>query len=194
MKKELRYRDVASWSAGIFAHIDHEFQGWESSQLDVLFYGTYADKYCAPIVTRAVEEHGGDSNSALEELGGIINLMFGEKWDRLAVALDADYNPLFNVDESYESHDDTESTNESSRLDERGVYGFDSSSASDESKSSGNTQTSGTLNSVKKYVRQGRNSGITAQQLIDSEWELRRKNFIQEVMKDVSDVLTLQIY
>lgn len=194
MKKELRYRDIASWSVGIFAHIDHEFQGWESSQLDVLFYGTYADKYCAPIVVRSVEEHNEDYNAALEELGGVVALMFGAKWDRLEALLDADYDPLANVDETYESHDDTETSNESSRLDERGIYGFDSSDASDESKSSGNTQTSGTLNSTKRYVRKGRNSGITAQQLIDSEWETRSKNFIQEVMKDVSDVLTLQIY
>lgn len=195
---ELRYCDIASYKVGIFSKIDlqlpDQFGDMGSSQLDMAFFGLYSKRYVAPLVEYSIEEHPDDNDAVLTELAEIVCGMFKSKWLRLVEALTTEYDMLATTFEEYEGNDTYHRESKSSQLDKNAVYGFDSSDPSEDSKAEGETSTTGDDASSKKYTRKGRQGGKTPQQLISSEWELRQRNLVREIFRDVADTITLPIY
>lgn len=195
---ELRYCDIASYKVGIFSKIDlqlpDQFGNMGSSQLDMAFYGLYSKRYVAPLVDYSIEEHPDDNDAVLTELAEIVCGMFKSKWLRLVEALTVEYDMLSTTFEEYEGNDTYHRESKSSQLDKNAVYGFDSSDPSEDSKAEGETSTTGDDVSSKKYTIKGRQGGKSPQQLISSEWELRQRNLVREIFRDVADTITLPIY
>lgn len=191
---ELTYGKLATYTAGIFSKMQREFPNATFSQLDMAFYGLYSRRICAPVVEQSMKEHEGDKEAVLLEMAGLILMMYGDKWKRLEELLEKEYDPLESTREEYTSEGTLKHEGESSQLDEKGIYGFDSAEPSGDTRNNNKTDSKAEDETTSHYVRKGHNNGITPQQLFNSEWELRQRNYIREVFRDVADFLTLQIY
>lgn len=119
----------------------------------------------------------------------LLKMRFAEKWTRLYNAIYADYNPVNNYDmteqENVKTNVDTTATNS--------VYGFNSTEAVPASTTEGNT--SGASGNNERILTRSGNIGVTtSQQMIESEIELRKNNFIEIMFNDIDSVLALEIY
>lgn len=157
-------------------------------------------------------------------LGYIIYERFGVKWKKIYDALvNSQYNPLNNYDmeekrtpnlthtETYNNVTDTRTPNlttSGNANSKTGVYGFNGTSAKDSAQNDGtssesvtgtdtNVKTGNTTNTetgTDTLTRKG-NIGVTSsQQLIESEWELRKHDFYAMIYKDIDSILCLKIY
>lgn len=162
--------------------------------------------------------------SAIQLLTPQIYERFGVKWKKLYDALvNSQYNPLNNYDmeekrtpnlthtETYNNVTDTRTPNlttSGSANATTGVYGFNGTSAKDSAQNDGtssesvtgtdtNVKTGNTTNTetgTDTLTRKG-NIGVTSsQQLIESEWELRKHDFYAMIYKDIDSILCLKIY
>ena len=129
-----------------------------------------------------------------------------------------EYDALFNYDmteetkenesgdntasNTYESSNDGESTNDVKSK----IYGFNSETASNDSEtenpasfsesSSSSNDNEGTFSreQTRTIERKGNIGTITSQDLIDKEWEVRRKLVLEEIFHDILNEMTLSIY
>ena len=162
--------------------------------------------------------------SAIQTLTPLIYQRFGVKWKKLYDALvNSQYNPLHNYDmeekrtpnlthtETYNNVTDTRTPNlttSGNANSKTGVYGFNGTSAKDSAQNDGtssesvtgtdtNVKTGNTTNTetgTDTLTRSG-NIGVTSsQQLIESEWELRKHDFYAMIYKDIDSILCLKIY
>lgn len=162
--------------------------------------------------------------SAIALLTPQIYQRFGVKWKKLYDALvNSQYNPLNNYDmeekrtpnlthtETYNNVTDTRTPNlttSGNANSKTGVYGFNGTSAKDSAQNDGtssesvtgtdtNVKTGNTTNTetgTDTLTRKG-NIGVTSsQQLIESEWELRKHDFYAMIYKDIDSILCLKIY
>lgn len=162
--------------------------------------------------------------SAIGELTPLIYQRFGVKWKKIYDALvNSTYNPLQNYDmeekrtpnithtETYNNVTDTRTPNlttSGNANSKTGVYGFNGTSAKDSAQNDGtssesvtgtdtNVKTGNTTNTetgTDTLTRKG-NIGVTSsQQLIESEWELRKHDFYAMIYKDIDSILCLKIY
>lgn len=121
-----------------------------------------------------------------------------EQWQRLAKALAVEYEPLENFDRHEESSDSTDTTtNGTSRGETVGkATGFNSESlvTTDGGESSSSAQTTGTT--VNKHTaRLHGNIGVTtSQQMLQSEIDIRKYNWYNEVGKEFANRFTLGVW
>lgn len=114
---------------------------------------------------------------------------FKRKWDREYLALMADYDPVNNYDmvetENIGSNIKTETTN--------GLHAFESTEAIPTSTAS--TETSGASASNERTLKRSGNIGtMTSSDVIEKELELRKKNFLDMVYRDIDSIMCLDIY
>lgn len=196
----MKYGELVTIRDGIFAHIDYDFLGQDSETLDVAFYGLYSQRTCSPLV-EAVLLHTSDSNAVLDELGKVILALCKDKWAGIEKALAVDYDPtvVFSDKYSEDTSRDTTFDGESSRLDHGKVYGFDSA----EDAPVGDRDTSETNSNKhqntdvfhREYTNAGNHGRLySTQQLIKQEIDVRSYPFIRQVLSDVANILTNQIY
>lgn len=162
--------------------------------------------------------------NAIDLLVPKIYQRFGVKWKKIYDALvNSQYNPLNNYDmeekrtpnlthtETYNNVTDTRTPNlttSGNANSKTGVYGFNGTSAKDSAQNDGtssesvtgtdtNVKTGNTTNTetgTDTLTRKG-NIGVTSsQQLIESEWELRKHDFYAMIYKDIDSILCLKIY
>lgn len=140
--------------------------------------------YANPDVMEIAIMHWGNSN-----LG---------QWQRLAKALQVEYEPLENFDRHEESSDTTDTKNSGSSKGETvgKSTGFNSESlvTTDGGESSSSAQSSGTI--VNKHTsRLHGNIGVTtSQQMLQSEIDIRRYNWYNEVGKEFANTFTLGVW
>ena len=148
---------------------------------------------------------------------------FAVKWKKIYDALMSQYNPINNYDmeekrtpnlthtETFNNVQDQRTPNlttTGSANAKTGVFGFNGATAKDSATNDGTSSESvtGTDTNVKTgniattetgtdtLTRKG-NIGVTSsQQLIESEWELRKHDFYAMIYKDIDSILCLKIY
>ena len=202
----MQYMDIVTPAQGIFNYMGREFPQLTNQQLDLLFFSKYAKRTMSPLmeVTLNLNE---DGHSPSEEewytLALLVKGIYDSKWTRFEEINSYKYG----IDEVYKDiHTNTienlsDATGKSSQLEKSGVYGFDNETEvptqdKDNNKSS-ETSNHHDSKQTNEYVRHGNigaNASSPIQVTIEAERRLRRDLYICEVLKDVADTLTLQIY
>ena len=137
-------------------------------------------------------------------VGNILNEMYGDNWDRKWEAYGLSYNALENYNKTSEiiSTDNGSGTNNNgatTSTTENKVSAFNSSTYQPGSQDVTTTNQYVNTNSYDKNnevtERTSGNIGVTtSQQMLESELNLRKYNFIKEMFNDINDFITLQIY
>lgn len=148
--------------------------------------------------------------------------IYGKNWVRLWNAITADYNPISNYDmtETFEeTGNNSENGSKTSSLTHgekittngdttQSTFGFNSGNAvpadtatgSQTEVHSGDDGTSETdsktgNHDVSHTLKRSGNIGVTtSQQMLESEYELRKRNFFEQVFKDIDKVLVIDTY
>ena len=135
-----------------------------------------------------------DKETQLHILSRIILSKFGEKWERIISTFYADYNPIHNYDMDETEKEKTDvkykDTNDVS------TYGFNSTEPSPVNKTEYERNITGDLDkNVRTLTRSGNIGVTTSQQMIESELKIRGEYSIwNEILKDVSSILFIQVY
>lgn len=160
---------------------------------------------------------------ATYNVGNVIYERFAYKWKKLYDALTTTYNPLHNYDmeekrtpnitrtETFNNVQDQRTPNVTTTGNANattGVYGFNGDSAKNSATNDGTSSESvtGTDTNVKTgnitnaetgtdtLTRKG-NIGVTSsQQLLESEFEVRKHDFYEMIYRDIDSILCLKIY
>lgn len=203
------YIKIATPKKGIFSYMGREFPNISKEQLDLLFFGKFGKRTISPLteVTLNIQEYATEPVIPTEEdwktLASLIESMYGSKWTRFEEIDSYKYG----IDEVYKDvHTNTientsDATGNSSQLEKSGLYGFDNETDvptqdKDNNKSSetSNHHNSKQTNEYTRHGNIGANASSPIQVTIEAERQLRRDLYIGEVLKDVADTLTLQIY
>lgn len=203
------YMKIATPKKGIFSYMGREFPNLSKEQLDLLFFGKFGKRTISPLteVTLNIQEYATEPVIATEEdwktLASLIESMCNSKWTRFEEIDLYEYG----IDEVYKDihtniiNNTSDATGNSSQLEKSGVYGFDNETDvptqdKDNNKSSETSNHHDSKQTI-EYVRHGNigaNASSPIQKTIEAERQLRRELYICEVLKDVADILTLQIY
>ena len=162
------------------------------------------DKYLSPLFTRILNHNPSETNHLINvsnKLGHIIinRYLFG--WSKLADAMFGDYNPIENynmkenrstlLEESIETNTSETNTNK--------YKGFNSNEMIDVSETEGSgsvetakTETGGKTNN--ELIRSGNIGVTTSQQMIESEYNLRKKNLLDLIYRDIDTILFIDYY
>lgn len=162
--------------------------GDNAKSLDTEYYYNHSnEKWISPMFEKLIDLNGGVIDTTLmNKLVSIINLKFGDKWNRLH---DAFINAVYNPIENYSMVETTEVDSDVST--NNNIYGFNSGAAVPVSEQN---VTANRLNNVTEVNRSGNIGVTTSQQMLESEIKLREWNFFEQMMKDVDSVLCLQLY
>lgn len=143
--------------------------------------------------------------------------MYHEKWDKLFAVMQVQYNPLENysmteaetpnITRTRKENEKSKVTQISSADTSAGIYGFNSSDSVPQSTSNGGgtTTTEGnaddnqrdtteTETGTRNLTRSGNVGVTTSQEMLEAEWEVRRKILYEEIFRDVDKILTIPIY
>lgn len=222
MKKELKLNEVfPQWmdGGGIFSTGLHgKVFPWSDDvtvtelALDMDYHGGFSgDKTISPLIEKLLV------NDILPELavsaiGNIIYMRFNKNWQKLWDSMNGDYNPIENYSMTehegvgeVDQHipiDYTEKETITNKVVDRDIYGFNSSNPTPSEKETENGEVKKEFTGVDKnqhdkernLTRSGNIGVTTSQQMIESEIELRKKNFFELVYQDLDKVLTIPIY
>lgn len=140
-------------------------------------------------------------NTLFNEMGMILISKYMFDWSKLHDAMFADYNPIQNYDSTEEitrSGDDKTSINTDMKQTSN-VSAFNSSTLQpnaevDSSGTAANNYSKTDYNSKVKTTRYGNIGVTTSQQMIESEIELRKQNFLELIFNDVDNVFVSNLY
>lgn len=158
------------------------------------------DRFMSPLFLR-IKEHYENLTDTSSKIADIIISKFLTNWDKLAIAIFSDYNPIQNykmVEQA--SRENTEQATTTNEEQVKNKYsGFNSTEMSDVSAS----DTSGTISTdrsetgqkaTNELTREGNIGVTTSQQMIESEIALRKKNLLDIIYKDIDSVLFMSYY
>lgn len=205
----MKYMEIATPKKGIFSYMGRVFPNLSHEQLDLLFFGKFAKRSISPLteVTLNIQEDAIEpvvpTDVDWETLALLIESMYGSKWTRFEEVDSYKYGveDVFTDTHTNTITNKSDATGNSSQQEKSGVYGFDNetdvpSHDKDNNKSS-ETKNHHDSTQTTEYIRHGNvgaNSSSPIQKTIEAERQLRRELYICEVLKDVADTLTLQIY
>lgn len=135
--------------------------------------------------------------------GAIIYNRYCTKWKKIWDALNTAYNPLENYSmEEKRTPDLTKTTNGTGSTNtntETGIFGFNSPSSNPSGTIDGNqtdtiTDRTETETGTDTTERSGNIGVTTSQQMLQSEFEVRKYDFYKEIYKDIDSILCLKIY
>lgn len=205
-------------TSGIFKYMtDVPWDVSKSSQLDLEYFGNHSGaKTISPLVHRLLNSQGELPIDVIKLLANMISDKYRIGWQMLWQSLqnESAYVPYENYDMHEESHktstgadtaNGADNTNHGKTSDTNLYhYGFNSTdkqpSGAETTSEGGSTNVahnnSETHNSEENGTlhRHGNIGVTTNQQMIESEIELRKKNFFEIVYSDVDSVLALKIY
>lgn len=140
---------------------------------------------------------------ATNGFGSIIYNRYSIKWKKIWDALNTAYNPLENYSmEEKRTPDLTKTTNgtgTTSTDSQTGIFGFNSASSNPSGTIDGNqtdtiTDRTETETGTDTTERSGNIGVTTSQQMLQSEFEVRKYDFYKEIYKDIDSILCLKIY
>lgn len=188
-----------------------------AKMLDEHYYLSHSgDKWISKLfITMLKAEDDGNVSDALYEIAKMIHSKFGFTWNKIIDAWEKNYEPLENYDmEQTETPDITKTkavdtnvtTTTTDDITANDIYGFNSSSAKPQTKSTrnGSVTTSGTSDDnietetetgTRGLTRHGNIGVTTSQQMLQSEIDLRSNfNIMNQIMNDTDSILCLLVY
>ena len=183
---------------GIFSLLQPKFE-WMSVEdaktLDLDYYLNHGQRSISPLYEQLINQQANNEDfNALNKLADIIYLKFKDKWNRIYDAyIKSTYNALENYSMIEVEKTDTKVTSTDNT--KGGSYGFNSdvSVPVNDSNSTSVVEGNGEDNK-RELTRSGNIGATTSQQMLESELQLRKYNFYEELFKDVNSVVTLSIY
>lgn len=171
--------------------------GQNSTYLDMLFMQLYSQRYINSnilIFSLSIKGEWVKWDTYNEELSKSIIIRFGERWEQYLKELAIQYNPIHNYD--MEENEKVNTYLETSDDTDNYTNGFNSSTASPTDKSENTVIVDGDWdNNKRQLTRQGNIGVTTSQQMLEAEIKLRDENvFVERILKDVADFLTLSVY
>ena len=159
------------------------------------------DRIMSPLFVRLYDKYEEDKEDTCKAVASIIKMKFLFNWNKLAEAMFSDYNPIdnYNMIENkntdYEEHTVTDSNEKTTSR----YQGFNSTEMHDvsESESDGDIDTTKTDTGTKaknELTRRGNIGVTTSQQMIESEFTLRKKNVLDQIYKDIDTILFIDYY
>lgn len=197
---------------------------WLNSNLalkldEMLYLERSGDKIISPYMRRLIKlQEDGKILDYLSSVAKYLIVKFNDKWNKVYNAfIESDYNPIENYSMVQEETPNiTKETNSKTNTDlktkttegsEIDTYGFNSSNSvpTGESETNTDVEVTGskdtnftdvkeTETGSRKLTRSGNIGVTTSQQMLQSEIELRKFNFIDMILKDVDSVMCLHIY
>lgn len=170
----------------------------ESLTLDYLL--NRYDRIMSPLFNR-IHEHYTNLQTTSQKIANIIINKFFFGWNKLAEAMFSDYNPINNYDmvenRSTDISEDTTTTNSETVKNKYSGFNSDDMNEVSESQTDGSIETGKTTSGSKvnnELTRKG-NIGVTSsQQLIESEYNLRKKNLLDLIYRDMDTILFIDYY
>ena len=170
----------------------------ESLTLDYL-----VDRYnkgMSPLYLRTYE-HYEELDDTNKQIAKIIKMKFLFGWNKLADALFSDYNPIdnYNMVENRETDitEETDTTNEETVTNKYAGFNSDGMKDVSESATDGSIDTTKTTTGGKtknELTRRGNIGVTTSQQMIESEYNLRKKNLLDLIYRDIDSILFIDYY
>lgn len=183
---------------GIFSLLQPKFN-WmtveDAKNLDLDYYLNHGQRSISPLYEQLINQQANnESFNALNKLADIIYLKFRDKWNRIYDAyIKSTYKPLENYSMLEVEKNNTKITSTDSQ--KGGSYGFNSDVSVPVSELSSTSVTEGTSDNNNRELTRSGNIGVTtSQQMLESELQLRKYNFYEELFKDVNSVVILSIY
>lgn len=172
----------------------------DSSNIDInkLYDGSLSDADRTTLIKNLFD----DENGMLEITAGL-HQRFASKWKHIWDALNTAYNPLENYSMLEERTPDitktTNGTGTTKTDSETGVFGFNSVDSNPSGTIDGNqtdtiTDRTETETGTETLERSGNIGVTTSQQMLQSEFEVRKYDFYKEIYKDIDSILCLKIY
>ena len=184
------------------------FPGVNPSQLDTYFMLKHGDKLASKVCENFTDTDGHITGAKREALANVLHNAFIKNWEHEYKTLTVEYNPIENTDyvETYKgtTHNEGEAdtTPSGKIINEGDVYGFNSSAAAHDNKSTQSydqyTTNSGFENDGHEdhEIRKHGNIGVTTNaQMIASDIEVwKLNNFYDILCSDICKVIALSIF
>lgn len=159
------------------------------------------DRIMSPLFLRLYDHYDEDKEDTSEQIAKIIAMKFVFGWNKLAEALFSDYNPIenYNMKENKETDFEEHTVTDNDETVTNKYSGFNSATPSEVSES----VTDGTLDTTKtdtgskaknELTRSGNIGVTTSQQMIESEYNLRKKNLLDLIYKNIDTILFIDYY
>ena len=158
------------------------------------------DRIMSPLWARLFE-HYDDLEDTSKEIAKVIKMKYLFGWNKLAEALFSDYNPIenYNMKENRKTDFEEHTVTDSSETVTNKYSGFNTDQMKDVSKS----ETEGDIDTTKtdtgtsannELTRSGNIGVTTSQQMIESEYNLRKKNLLDLIYKNIDTILFIDYY
>ena len=167
------------------------FTSADASNFDLLYIAHSGDKYISKLGILSYDEDFMQPGDRSKDIADLIILKFGSNWDKLYYALLQDYDPISNYDRT--EHEEMNSKIKNNTSVKR--YGFNTASDSPVGDNDMESETSGLKDDNYRDSHTYGNIGVTStQQLLESEFELRKRNLLDVIFNDIDTMLCLKIY
>lgn len=158
------------------------------------------DRVMSPLWVRLFE-HYDDLEDTSKKIADVIKMKYLFGWNKLAEALFSDYNPIenYNMKENRKTDFEEHTVTDSSETVTNKYSGFNTDEMKDVSKS----ETEGDIDTTKtdtgtsannELTRSGNIGVTTSQQMIESEYNLRKKNLLDLIYKNIDTILFIDYY
>ena len=174
----------------------------EDFNIDYLVYHS-ADKVLSGLAQKIYDKYGENNhNTFIGYLAGIIYNRFASKWKKLYDALNTLYNPLENYSMKekrtpYLTTKDVLSGSTKSDT-ESGVFGFNANNSKRSGTNKGeqiNQSTNTRSETGHEDLERAGNIGVTtSQQMLESEFEVRKHDLYNLIYNDIDSILCMKIY
>lgn len=158
------------------------------------------DRIMSPLWVRLFE-HYDDLEDTSEKIADIIKMKFLFGWNKLAEALFSDYNPIenYNMKENRKTDFEEHTVTDSNEIVTNKYSGFNTDEMKDvsQSESEGDIDTTKTdtgTSANNELTRSGNIGVTTSQQMIESEYNLRKKNLLDLIYKNIDTILFIDYY
>lgn len=194
---------------GLFTELSKKewFAGVDPAAADTYMFLTCGEKLPQNILDNFTNDEGIITGTKLTALANVIYNTNINSWRHEYKALTSEYNPIENTDyiETHEGKSDTTGNNTNTTtgsIDTTGdVYGFNSSSAVHDNKASTSyndhevTSEVTSNNTNELTIRKHGNIGVTTNaEMITSDLVVWKNKFIDYMIKDICNLITLSIY
>ena len=159
------------------------------------------DRTMSPLFMRLYNKYEEDLTDTCEAVASIIKMKFLFNWNKLAEAVFSDYNPIdnYNMTENKKTDYKEETVTDNTDKTTQRYKGFNSNDMQDvsESESEGNINTTKTdtgTSANNELTRKGNIGVTTTQQMIQSSYELAKKNVLDIIYSNIDNVLFIDYY
>ena len=186
----------------------------DHAELDTYFFLRYGDRIGNKLLAYYADTDGIVTGTKLQALAAMVYNINAKKWEHLFNVYNAEYNPIENTDfiETIKEHTESEgnvdtttsASGQASNTQSDTRYGFNSSSAvgdkgssssgSNSSSGTSGTDTDSTVDHTSEHRKHG-NIGVTENvTMLQHEVEFWKWSFIDQVCRDICDIIALSIY